>query len=461
MIIILYVMDTLRLDFLGCYGYHKKTSPNIDRIAEDGIVFKNCFAQSTWTRPSGASILTSTYPSVHKVITIYDVLSAKIPTLPILLKKKGFKNIAISAMGNISPSFGFGNNFDHFIELYKEKEVLDRRQNYETKSIGWQHHFKVDSVTIATSEDINKFLFPFLEAEIDNHLFVFIWSIDTHDPYFHRDPNLAHFCTPTPKIFWNKDITRMRLKKKRDLLKKVYEDMIFFNDYNIGMLIEKLKEVGLYDQTFFIIASDHGECFGEHGENGHARLPYDEQIRVPLLLKFPYSRFSGRQVNSLVQHIDLAPTILEYLGISLKRTGFQGKSLLALLDGQQELNEFVFTQTQLTRSSPQHTSLRTISHKYIERKPGKTTVYSSLKKPLSALKQMFEANQLLFSLKEDPGENNNIARQEKSTLKLLESLARSVSESNERQYCDLTREESQDRDIDERVAKQLKALGYL
>jgi len=459
MIIILYVLDSLRADHLSCYGYSSKTSTNIDRLAIEGILFEKAFAQSTWTRPSGASILSSTYPSVHGVMTVEDVLPRKIKTLPLKLRKEGFKTIAISSMGNISPGFGFGGGFDHFIELYKEEEVFKRRPNVRTKNVGWQHHFKADSIAIPTSEDINTFLFPFLDAYADKDLFVFIWSLDTHAPYFHRDPKLANFSPPTSKMLWNKNIAKMRSKKKMTILRKLYDDMIYFNDYNIGRLTEKLKQVGLYDQTFFIIVSDHGESFGEHRVYSHAGVPYDEQIRVPFILKFPNSLFSGR-VSSLVQHIDLAPTILEYSGISPRYLGFQGKSLLPLLSGQKELNEFVFTQTQLTKSSLQYTSLRTITHKYIEKKSGKTAVYISLKRTLSGLKERFAADQLLFSLKDDPCEKKNIAKQDKCTLKLLESSLRNISESNKRLSLDLTKERSQDRAMDERVEKQLKALGY-
>src|SRR3990172_436138 len=121
-------MDSLRSDFLSCYGYPKETSPHIDRLAQAGVLFKNAFAQSTWTRPAGASILSSTYPSVHGVFTVEDSLHAAIPLLPGQLKRKGFETTAISSMGNISPFFGFGRGFDRFVELYKEEKLMAKRE---------------------------------------------------------------------------------------------------------------------------------------------------------------------------------------------------------------------------------------------------------------------------------------------------------------------------------------------
>ena len=192
MIIILYVMDSLRSDFLSCYGYPKETSPHIDQLAREGVLFKNAFAQSTWTRPSGASLLTSTYPSVNGVLTVEDLLPAAIPTLPEQLKKHGFKTIAITSMGNVSPIYGFGRGFDQYIELYREERVIEKRKKIRVKSIGKDQYFgvKTEHVPIATSEDINEFLFPLIEENRENHLFFFIWSLDTHHPYFHRDMEL-------------------------------------------------------------------------------------------------------------------------------------------------------------------------------------------------------------------------------------------------------------------------------
>ena len=122
------------------------------------------------------------------------------------LRRAGFKTICISAMGNVSPSYGFNNGFDYFIELYKEKSVIKKRLTVESDDVGWQHHFRVKEVPISTSEDVNQFLFPFLEKYRNEDVFVLVWSIDTHDPYFHRNKELAKFTSTDNRIFWSKQI---------------------------------------------------------------------------------------------------------------------------------------------------------------------------------------------------------------------------------------------------------------
>ncbi|RKX93375.1 MAG: hypothetical protein DRP84_08575 [Spirochaetes bacterium] len=469
MVIILYVLDALRADYLSCYGHKNKTSPNIDKIAEENVIFKNAFSQSTWTRTSGASILSSTYPSVHKVITLKDTFPSSLPSLQEELKKNGFRTIAISSMGNISPDFGFGKGFDHFIELYKEKKVMSKRKILQTKHVSWQNYFKSESVAIATAEDINKFLFPFLEKYKGENLFVFIWSIDTHAPFFHREPKLAKFSSPSSKIFWNNG-----RKKRIRRLKNIYQDMLYYNDYYLGKLRERLEELNLYDDSFLIITSDHGESFGEHYLYGHGKVPYEEEIRVPLIMKFPGSKFQG-SVEGLVQHIDIYPTILDYLKIEKDNHFIQGKSLLPLVSKKEKrLNQFVFSETQLDKDRPKYISLRTENYKYIRikcklmlagyiklRMPVLRTLRRSLKNLINYIKYLFINDQMLFSLKNDNQEKNNIIRKEKEIAEQLKSQIRAIYKENERKSLSLRKGERRRRKIDKEIENQLKVLGYL
>ncbi|HDD35633.1 MAG TPA: hypothetical protein ENF30_02405, partial [Candidatus Desulfofervidus auxilii] len=365
MLIILYVLDSLRPDFLSCYGCNENTSPNIDKIAKDGVIFKRAYAQSTWTRPSGASILSSLYPSCHGVMTVKDVLSSSVPFLPEQLKKLGFKTVAISSMGNISPAFGFGRDFDHFVELYKERSVMTKRKVLQTKKVGWQDYFDTEIVAIPTSEEINEYLFPFLKKYGHKKLFIFIWSLDTHGPFFHRDLKMVKYSPPSEELLWNNKAS-LKSEKLKDRIKTIYKDMIYYNDYHIGILVEKLKELALYDESFFIITSDHGESFGEHGIFGHAGVPYEEQIRVPLIMKFPHQEFRGSSVDSLTQHIDIYPTILEYLRSPVSNF-VQGKSLLPIIRREKaSINSYIFNETGLRESSPRYFCLRTEKYKYIK-----------------------------------------------------------------------------------------------
>src|SRR3990172_11785711 len=185
-------------------------------------------------------------------------------------------------MGNISPHFGFGKGFEVFIELYKEKKVIERRRKVIIKNPQWEPHFGTaeNFVPIATSEDVNEFILPLLVQHGNEHIFIFVWSLDTHMPYFHRDMRLARFHLQDD-IRVAEEIDAATSPNEIDLLIRLYEDMIVYNDHHLGVLIERLRELGLYEETFLMITGDHGEAFGEHGATAHGRVPHDEQIRVP------------------------------------------------------------------------------------------------------------------------------------------------------------------------------------
>jgi arylsulfatase A-like enzyme len=465
MIVIVYVADSLRPDFLGCYGFHKNTSPNIDKIAEDGVVFDNCFAQSTWTRSSGASILTSTYPSVHKVITINDVLLPKIPTLPTLLKRR-FKNIAVSAMGNISPGFGFDLNFDHFVELYKEDTVIKKRVTFENKKF-WRSHFKSDFVSIATSEDANEALLPLLEKYIDENVFVMIWSIDTHNPFFHREPELVQFSKEIKPVFWDEDFLHRKIYNKImragmiEQRKLLYEDMIYYNDYYIGVLINRLKKLGQYNRALFIITSDHGEGFGEHGQLAHAGIPYDEQIRVPLIIKFPMAK-NRQRIGSLVQHIDIMPTILEYLGLE-RNDMAQGKSLIQLISGRKKrINNITFSETKLSNNFPKYISLRTDNYKYIKIENPELKFGWSLRDLRSLVRLTIKGKETdkLFFVKKDRAESKNLIGCQPDKVEEFRTILNSFFENN-RNISSKLGIEGRTGTIEEATRRQLKMLGYI
>ncbi len=175
--------------------------------------------------------------------------------------------------------------------------------------------------------------------------------MDTHSPYFHRDPDMARSCAPSDAVWSPMNFLKKYPEKGIQRLKSLYEDMIHYNDYHIGALIEKLKDLDLFEQTLFILTSDHGESFNEHGVISHRSIPYDELIKIPLIIKFPHPQFTGK-VDGLVQQIDLAPTILEYLDIPENDMLIQGKSFLPLLRGQRKVNDFVFSEFQWDEKLP-------------------------------------------------------------------------------------------------------------
>ena len=242
-------------------------------------------------------------------------------------------------------------------------------------------------------------------------------------------------------------------------LKSLYRDMIAYNDFHLGILTEILGEMGLYDQTLFILTSDHGESFGEHGANSHGGVPFDEVIRVPLIMKFPESRFRG-QVNELVQHIDIVPTILEAVGFSDRSPLIQGKSLIPLLERGEKVNEMVFAETQLRAHLPKSMALRTHDSKYIEIRPGAFDRRKLMKEIHTRLVWSVAKPRMLFSLIDDPLEKKNLVRKERGRVERFHRLVRAILRGNEEIAHGLSREKMEKAEMDEEISKQLKALGY-
>jgi arylsulfatase A-like enzyme len=467
-IILLYVMDSLRADFLSCYGHSQETSPYIDGLAKEGILFTHAFAQSTWTRAAGASILSSLYPSVHRVQTHEDYLPSFVPVLPEELGRNGFKTMAVTGMGNISRHFGFARGFDDFIELYKEKTVMERRKIVPVKGTGWEIHFKVDTddVPIATSEDINEFVLSFLRRQKNENSFIFVWSIDTHAPYFHRDPELRRFA-PSTEYVSCEDLAVMKDEKELKKSELLYRDMIYFNDHQIGVLMEALRKMGLYEDMLLILTGDHGEAFGEHGVTCHGKVPHEEQIRVPLIMKFPFSRFTG-EVSSMVQHIDIVPTVLDVLGLPGGPGVMQGRSLVPALRDHLKVNDYAFAEYQLKKEFPSYISVRTEEYKYIAVRPPEkrwTRRFRERMKLRPSTRFRYKPVSL-FNLKNDPEEKVNILSVEREKARSLHAVGRTFYCENQKRMAFLERGASgpgahgMDQKPDEEVAKQLKALGY-
>lgn len=283
--VFLIVIDSLRSDHLGCYGYKRETSPEIDRIAEEGIKFEKVISQSSWTKPSVASLLTSTIPEVHRVKKIEDFFPSQETLLPTILKKFGYITGCIQTNPFLSSKSGFSQGFDYFIELFERAPG-----GYKPR----------------TSKAIRA-VFDWLDHVGVNPFFLYLHLLDTHNPY-------------APPQGFNKFGSKAQDR---------FDGEVHFVDYHIGLVREYLIIKDLQKKTLLIITADHGEEFEEHGHRYHAKHLYEEVLRVPLIISSPAIIPSGLSMPVQVRSIDIVPTILELLGIPpLAR--HQGESLLPL-----------------------------------------------------------------------------------------------------------------------------------
>jgi len=400
--IILISIDALRADHLSCYGYHRNTSPNIDRLASQGVLFKNAFSQATWTLPSHASIFFSQYVWRHKVDNRNKRLVNSFATLAEILKDRNYATCAFVGGGLLSARFGF---FNQGFEIYDDGSPRRRK------------HYKISSY-------INKLL-SWLESVRNRKFFLFIHTYDVHSPY---NPPAPYF-----------DLyTKGRCEGELDYIMAVYDGGINYVDDQLGKIFEKLDQLGIDDNTIIIITADHGEAFREHGRLGHGHKPYIEIAHVPLIMKGPGIP-RNRTYENYVQHIDIVPTILEILNIP-QRKEMQGRSILPLMkicEIQKCPKTYSWGRDRNRRPQrPFSMSLRTKEWTYIMNQEGLDELYDRIN---------------------DPKEQKNLIKKRPLIAqKLKEELEDFIALTSEPkpQVAEKVR-------IDEELKEQLKSLGYL
>jgi len=296
--VILIVIDTLRADHLGAYGYDRDTSPVLDAFARQNVKFNFAIATSPWTAPSVASVFTGLYPTVHGVVghaprrkaelrKEVAALDDELETLAEALKKAGYRTAGITANAWVADYLGFAQGFDGF-----------------------------DTINRQSASQVNELAFDFLEsvAVDDAPFFLYLHYMDPHAPY--KLPRDARRFPPrSANRHYDSEMQR-RLAG--------YDAEIRYVDAKIGELFDFLREKGLYDRAVIVVTGDHGEQFREHGGAGHGFRFYNEEIHVPLMLRANELR---AEIDHTVSLLDIYPTLLE-LTDAESTYSTQGVSLL-------------------------------------------------------------------------------------------------------------------------------------
>ncbi len=308
--VIVYVVDCLRADHVGAYGYERATTPEIDRLAEDAVLLEDLNACASWTKPSTACLFTSMLPTFHQARTVDDALPRARTTLAEVFRREGYTTAAWVANPVIDPRvFFFNQGFDRWVDL-RSFEERSRRSHL--------HDMDPDAA------DITKAVLPWLEAHRRDLFFLYLHSLDLHYPYKARPPFDARLVSEGTT----------GLDRDREL----YDAELAYNDGEIGKLVARLKELDLYDDTLLFVTADHGEEFGEHGASRHGKTLYQQVLHIPGVLKLPGSRLRGRRSKALASNIDVAPTLLELAGLEAPAE-FQGRSLREVLEKDAATNE--------------------------------------------------------------------------------------------------------------------------
>jgi arylsulfatase A-like enzyme len=413
--VIWFVIDTLRSDHLGCYGYFRNTSPNIDRLAQEGVLFQNSYSSASPTGPGFSSLFTGLAAINHGFyLTPWQtpnlaVLDDRIPTLPELIQMRG--DYTTAAFDNL---FNFRSHMKQFVRGFEFYINI-------TRSPAWLHHHVI-------AEEIDHRLLPWIERHADETFFIFVHYWDPHLPYnmpeaFRRfDKAQGDLQTKTaPDGYdyvpgWGRADALPKGDPKTSI--DLYDDEILYVDYSIGLVRQKLEQIGLLEDTAIIVTGDHGEDLDLHGDWGHGTI-HETTSRVPLIIRDPRNLPQGERVSGFVQHADNLPTILEYFPqqdrpdftrVSMPSVmpafpeAFDGESLRALVRGE--------------RTAPKEIVVETISDRAYIAPPWKLIWHKS--------GQPSE----LFHLENDPLELNDRAREQTDVVAQLEEKLRAWVERN-------------------------------
>ncbi len=402
--VILLSVDTLRPDHLGCYGYGRATSPNIDAFRKNSILFTTAISQAPSTLPSHASIMTSLIPPHHGAcFSMKRGLADKRITLAEVLRTRGYRTVSYNGGAQLAPQYGMDQGFEIYDEVDTFPEILER-------SAEW------------------------IRAHRRERFFMFLHTIDTHAPYAPPPECMARFETngAGPLSVKPQEHTGQNREELSETAKAhmiaAYDAEIYCMDQTFGKLLRFIEEQGLADNTIFVLTADHGEEFGEHGTWGwHSHSLYDELLRVPLLMRFPDRRHAGGVVEQQVRSMDIAPTVLDLLGISAPLE-FAGESLILRIEGRKEPPLVAFSAQDGVRKRAR-ASLRT--------------------------KEWKLHGSRLFDLVNDPGETNDVARDNPAIVALLSRKRDDLFAGR------IAPSDAPAVKLDKHTEKKLRSLGYI
>ncbi len=454
--IILIVWDTVRRDHLSLYGYDRPTTPNLEKFAEEAVVYKKALAVSPWTLPSHASMFTGLYPRTHgahyillPVMTAesrdYRPLGDDFVTLAEKLAQNGYQCAGVSAnffaagrAVNMQQGFQYFDDRVNPASMSMSKCEWCNRVMRNVLPVDW--YFRHLKPTMLAGQ-VNRIALRWLASRDKNRpFFLFLNYMDTHGPYLppneiiHRFPSFQRkLAGETPLNIWIRTILENRniSSAEREHLTSQYDSELIYLNRQFNLFIKKMRKTGLYDNSIIIVTSDHGEFMGEHNLLGHGKALYSEVLEIPLVIKYPGSHPSGTN-REIVENRELFHLLLNYTGIGSKPPGFRWDAVAELYP-------------QFFQSSGHHWALDEMPHLKQAVYFGKYILISST-----------SGREEMYDLKEDPAESENLTESRQKTysrgIQLLEKFKKTVPEFKKNQKTDKLSPEE---------LRRLKALGYI
>lgn len=448
--VILIIVDALRADHLGAYGYEKPASPFFDAWSRKGILFENCMSQSSWTKTSMASLLTGMEAETTRVFAFKDTLPEEAVTMAEVLSANGYQTAYVQTNAWLYNEFAFGQGFENRAQLGPE---TDKWPEKKAAYRAW-----------AVNEQAERWL---EDRDRDRPFFLYLHYMDVHSPYIPPPPHNTIFDPDFPRelrdyIFTMKYIYNNltfsstaerifeKLKSDHDMLGhlvSLYDGEINYFDAEFRKLMRTLEEKDLFDNTLIIFGSDHGEQFMEHGKLRHANSLYIEELHVPLVFCLPGVLPEEKRIETPVRNLDIFPTVMDILGIK-HNLPVEGGSLYDLMRGRSRGYEpgQSFSRLKIESEWPinrqDQASLR----------DGEWVI----------IRDHLRGVEELYNLDEDPQEHKDLSLDMPKVLKEMSfKLDESVRLSGEARTLAGLPEAPRKTELDEHMKESLEAIGYI
>lgn len=423
--IVFIVVDALRTRNLGCYGYSKSISPNIDELAKKGLVFENAFACSNVTDASLTTIFSGMYPTSHGILShggrflgrqIGKVETRKldesgIRLLPQILRAKGYTTLAVDWLGRWHTR-----GYNYYSGMLHEANPISfplKKVDSFIRLMSRRYAYLKQSTIIDDAHLVTAKAKLLIKRNLHKRFFLFVHYWGTHTPY------------ASPTSFYKKVVpekgrgeilgflSRIRVGWSRKIRfnEKItrYLASIAYVDQQIGMLIEALENYGILDQTLIVLTSDHGESLTEHEIYFDHHGLYDVTIHVPLIIKHPAFP-KHKKISGFVQHFDLVPTILDIFDFRTEK--LDGKSILPLIyQEKSQLHSAVYAEEALRQRKR---AIRTKDYKYIQALSKKEAICRACKRIHGGVEELYDLN-------DDPEETKNIIQERPTIARLLKN----------------------------------------
>jgi len=415
--VLLIVVDTLRADHLGCYGYDRDTSPSIDKLAEHSLLFKNAISVAPWTTPSVASMFTSQYPTALGMGAEPVVLGSELLTLAEVFKGNSYKTAGIISHVLVSRVLGFAQGFD----------------SYDEENAKGHSHVSSPSIT--------RKAISYIEQHQNDRFFLFLHCFDPHYSYImHEDydyyPDYDGQLYSGQVVEEQREIAPKMSPDDIRYIKALYDSEINFTDKYIRVILDKLKELGLYENTLIVLTADHGEEFLERGDYwiGHTNSLYQEQIHVPLVIK-PAGHNKPQVVEEYVGLIDLMPTIVERAGLSIPGQYRHEGGTIELSGETQPSGSVIISETSR------------LAHLQSVTWDGWKLIHD-----------VENDARELYNLADDPPESNNVAMENEQILAEMETVLQKWNDHIRTDELETTKQRPT---FTEKQKERLRSLGYI